>query len=588
MPIPNSFIDDLVRATDIADLVSNYVKLTKRSGSNDFGLCPFHSEKTPSFSVNADKQIYYCFGCQKGGGVINFVMEIENLPFRDAIEVLARQAGMNVPEESASANELAGKRRRMLELNRDAARHFHEMLSSPISQSIRDYLVHRQLSKTVLKKFGIGAAPDSWTLLLDAMSKKGYGKQELIEAGLVRSGQQDNAGLYDVFRNRLMFPIIDVRGDVIGFSGRIIGDGEPKYLNSPETIVFSKSKNLFGLNLAKNSKNDTLILAEGNMDVVMLHQFGFNNAVASLGTSLTPDQSRLMSRYASYAIIAFDSDEAGKRATMRAIPLLENAGMNIKIIDMGDSKDPDDFLKKKGKDAFDALIENSENHIEYRLRSIEKSYDISTTEGRLAYVAAAVALLSELESRPEREVYGAQVARTANISVLSIEQEVEKKIRLKSNTNKNESKKRSAIPPPAKQDLPEEAELGTQHSVAAEESLVRSLIRDPSFIKTVEEIGFSQEEFTSELLSKTYDILLRRISQGNDIQTDLVMSELNNDDAAKLMTIMQKTHTLPLQKQSIIDYVERIRSEKYKTVNPDNASLLEIKSFREKKDIGGY
>ena len=306
MAFSERFLEELASRNDIVDVVGSYVQLSKRSGSNMFGLCPFHSEKTPSFSVSSEKQIYHCFGCGKGGGVINFIMEIEGLSFPDAVQFLAKRAGMEVPDDD-TPDEVRGKRTRLLELNRDAARFFYSQLSTPAGVPAVEYIKKRGISPEMVKKFGLGIAPDSWTSLTDAMLKKGYSARDLIEAGLAKQSRK-GSGFYDAFRNRLMFPVIDIRGSVIGFSGRILGDGEPKYLNSPDTLVFNKSRNLFAMNLAKKSKQGMLILAEGNIDVVALHQAGFGCAVASLGTSLTPDQVRLMDRYTDKVVIAYDSD----------------------------------------------------------------------------------------------------------------------------------------------------------------------------------------------------------------------------------------------------------------------------------------
>ena len=319
MAFPESFLQELAERNDIVDVVGSYVRLTKKSGSNLFGLCPFHSEKTPSFSVSPDKQIYHCFGCGKGGSVISFIMEIENLSFPEAVAFLANRAGMQLPEQADDPG--AKKRQRLLALNRDAARFFHAQLKTPAGQIARDYLARRQLTAQTVTRFGLGFAPDTWDSLVRAMKALGYSEQELFDGGLVRHGK--TSGVYDTFRNRLMFPVIDVRGNVIGFSGRILGDGEPKYMNSPETIVFSKSHNLFALNLAKKSKCGYIILAEGNIDVASLHQAGFDSAVASLGTSLTPEQARLLSRYTGEIVIAYDNDGAGQKASQRAIGILE-------------------------------------------------------------------------------------------------------------------------------------------------------------------------------------------------------------------------------------------------------------------------
>ena len=578
MPIPESFIDELIGRTDITDLVSGYVRLTKRSGSNMFGLCPFHSEKTPSFSVNSDKQICYCFACHKGGGAINFIMEIENLSYPDAVEFLARRAGLTVPESDFSDG-LAGKRRRMFELNRDAARYFYETLSSPAAGDIREYLARRKISRAMATKFGIGAAPDSWTLLLDAMIKKGYTKQELIEAGLVRKGQKDGAA-YDMFRGRLMFPVIDVRGSVIGFSGRAVGDGEPKYLNTPETIVFNKRRNLFALNLAKKSKSGMLILAEGNIDVVSLHQAGFDGAVASLGTSLTPEQARLMSRYTKKAVIAYDSDEPGREAALRAITLLEKTGMSVKVVSFGASKDPDEYLRMHSADAFKVLIERSENHIEYRLLIIQNSFDLMTDEGRLAYLSAATELLSELESKPEREIYGARAARIAGVSPESVESEITKKLNIREARRKKELERKTMRPAAALQPDDRDLRYDNQYSAAAEEGVIRCIVREPALMEAAEEMGLSQDEFTSPFLAKIYDMLSRRIVEGRDIREALILSSLDPSEASLLTLILQKPEALAYSEKTIGEYIEKIRAEKYKTSAPDGELLLEIMRYK--------
>ena len=579
MPIPDSFIDDLVGRTDITEIISGYVRLTKRSGANMFGLCPFHSEKTPSFSVNSDKQIYYCFGCGKGGGVINFVMEVENIPFRDALEILAKRAGMTVPEDGMT-EEVAGKRLRMLELNKEAARHFHGVLLSPAGGEARDYLARRGIPTAIVTRFGLGAAPDSWTVLYDAMVKKGYSRQELIDAGLARSGKKDG-GAYDMFRNRLMFPVIDVKGGVIGFSGRILGDGEPKYLNSPDTLVFNKSRNLFALNFAKKTKAGMLILVEGNIDVIALHQRGFDCAVASLGTSLTAEQSRLMSRYTEKVVISYDADEAGRKAALRAIPLLEKTGLAVKVIDMGDSKDPDEYLKKHGADAFKLLLERSENHIEYRLMTIQKNTDMTTDEGRLAYLADATELLSELGSKPESEIYGARVARIVGISPEAVQNEVKKKVKIKKDRQRKDLERQVARPTAAIQPVDKELRYENEYSAVAEEGVLRCIVRDSTIVNTIMELGFSQEEFTSPFLAKVYETLTKRISEGRDIKESLILSELTSNEASRLSSILQKPEALPYSDKTIREYIKKIRTEKYKTDVPDGDLLLEIKKYKQ-------
>ena len=345
MAISESYLDELISRSDIADVVGSYVNLSKRSGSNLFGLCPFHNEKTPSFSVSPEKQIYHCFGCGKGGGVINFIMEIEGLGFQDAVAFLARRAGMPPPEDGSS-EETRSRRGRLLDLNKDAARFYYQVLNSPAGAEAMAYMQRRQIDAPTAVRFGLGAAPDAWTELLKAMRAKGYNEQEMFEAGLIKRGK--NGGFYDTFRNRLMFPVIDIRGSVLGFSGRALGDSEPKYLNSPDTPVFNKSKNLFAINLAKKCKDGPFILCEGNIDVVSLHQAGFTGAVASLGTSLTSDQARLLSRYTDQVVLAYDGDAAGIKAADRAIKIFEQLGMKVRVLRINGAKDPDEYIKRFG------------------------------------------------------------------------------------------------------------------------------------------------------------------------------------------------------------------------------------------------
>ena len=585
MAIPESFIDDLVGRTDITELVGGYVRLTKRSGGNMFGLCPFHSEKTPSFSVNSEKQIYHCFGCGKGGGAINFIMEIENVSFRDSIEILAGRAGLVVPESDTS-DQTSGKRRRMLDLNRDAARHFHETLLSPMGGAAREYLKRRGVSGAIATRFGIGAAPDAWDLLFGAMMKKGYTRAELIEAGLARSGRNEG-GAYDMFRNRVMFPVIDVRGSVIGFSGRVLDNAEPKYINSPDTLVFNKRRSLFALNLAKKSKSGMLILAEGNIDVVSLHKAGFDSAVASLGTALTADQARLMSRYTDNVVIAFDSDEAGRRAALRAIPLLEKAGLGVKVVDMGDSKDPDEYLRKHKPEAFRLLIERSENHVEYQLQTIRSRFDLTLDEGRLSYLSAATDLLASLYSQPEREIYGARVAKDANVSAESVKNEVAKKYNGRMKQQKKDIEKRAVRPAAAAQPADRALRYKNEGSALAEEGIIRCLMRDQTLIGPAKEMGLLQEEFTSPFLGRIYDTLTKRIAEGRDTGEAVVLAGLATGEASLLTAILKKPESLPLGSKTVRDYIDKIRAEKYKTGDPDESLLLEIKKYKQGVDSNG-
>ncbi len=348
MAFPQNFLDELIARSDIVDVVGSYVQLT-RKGANLFGLCPFHSEKTGSFSVSPDKQIYYCFGCKRGGGVVNFIMEEENLPFPDAVRFLARRAGMEVPEEDGD-REAGRRRQRLLDLNRDAARFYHQVLQSPAGASVREYLARRQITRQTAVRFGMGASPDAWDALLLAMTQKGYSKSELLEAGLVV--QNRSGGLYDKFRNRLMLPVIDTRGDVVAFGSRVLDTSEPKYMNSSETPVYSKRRVLYGLNLAKKTKRPNIILCEGNLDIVTLHQAGFDNAVASMGTALTVEQTRLLSRFTKELVLCYDNDNAGKIATERALQILNNSEFTVRVLQLPRRRTEDGQLVKQDADDF--------------------------------------------------------------------------------------------------------------------------------------------------------------------------------------------------------------------------------------------
>lgn len=372
MAFPQSFLDELVARSDIVDVVGSYVALTKK-GANYFGLCPFHNEKTGSFSVSPDKQIYHCFGCKKGGGVISFIMEEENLSFPDAVRFLAKRANLPVPEEEQG--EGSRLRARLLELNRDAARFYYELLHDKRGEACAEYLNQRRITRRTAVNFGLGASADEWDGLLTAMARKGYSKAELLAAGLVVQGK--GGSVYDKFRKRLIFPVIDVRGDVVAFGGRIVDKNDPgaKYMNSPETIIYSKRRVLYGLNLAKKSKRENIILVEGNIDVVMLHQAGFDNACASMGTALTTEQIRLLSRYTKELILCYDNDNAGRIATQKALELLNDTDFSVRVLELPNrivdgqpvKQDADDFIKNQGPDAFERLLSGSETGMDFRM-----------------------------------------------------------------------------------------------------------------------------------------------------------------------------------------------------------------------------
>ena len=584
MAFPGTFLDELIRKNDIVDVVSGYVHLNKRSGSSLFGLCPFHSEKTPSFSVSAEKQIYHCFGCGKGGGVINFIMEIENLTYPDAVHVLAKRAGLNVPDDN-EPRELQSKRARLFEINKEAARFFYAELLSDHGEAARNYILKRNISKDMVKRFGLGAAPDAWETLSDTLTRKGYTRKDLLEAGLVKQSKR-GGGVYDTFRNRLMFPVIDVRGNVVGFSGRILGDGEPKYLNSPDTPVFDKSRNLFALNLAKKSKSGMLILTEGNIDVVMLHQAGFDGAVASLGTSLTEHQVQLMSRYTKNVILAYDSDDAGVKAAQRAIRLIEKTELDVRVLRMQGAKDPDEFIKKYGSDAFQTLLERSERHVEYRLLSIKNRHNFDTDEGRILYLAEATQLLAGISNAVEREIYAAKVAELAGVSADAVKNEVKKAFKKRVADDKKRLEKKEHNAALNLQPGDRAIRYDNVYSAAAEEGVVHLLILDDTLMESADNINFVEDEFTSQFLLKIFRIIRRRRDEGLDITQASILSELDKSEAAQLTRILKRPQSLSNGEIAMQDYIEKIRAEKLKITAKEDPMALLLK-YRDQTGCGG-
>lgn len=409
MPIYSSeVIEEVVSRNDIVDVISGYIKL-KKSGSSYVGLCPFHNEKSPSFSVSGTKQMYHCFGCGVGGNVITFVMEYENYTFPEAVKMLADRAGIALPVMEYSGEDRRERdiKTKLLEINKIAATFYYHQLKSPAGQSGLDYLKKRQLSDKTINIFGLGYAPQLTGDLYRMLKEKGYDDELLKESGLFTYEK----GIREKFWNRVIFPIMDINNKVIGFGGRVMGDGKPKYLNSPETKLFDKSKNLYGLNVARSSRKNNLIICEGYMDVISMHQAGFNQAVASLGTALTPGHARLMKRYTDNVLITYDSDEAGVKAALRAIPILKEAGLSTKVINMRPYKDPDEFIKALGTEAFQERIDKAENSFMYEIGIIEKNYNRSDPESETAFEREVANKLVQFSEKLERDNYMKAVCR---------------------------------------------------------------------------------------------------------------------------------------------------------------------------------
>ena len=537
--IPQSFIEELKMHSDIESVVSSYVQL-KRRGRILVGLCPFHSEKSGSFTVYPESQSFYCFGCGAGGDVIGFIRRIENLEYVEAVKLLAQRAGMTVPEDAAE-DRTAMLKTRILEMNREAARFYFDRLIEPQGEKGLRYLLGRGLTPKTIKHFGLGYAPAGWSTLTDMLAKKGYRFDEMEAACLARKGR--NGGYYDVFRDRVMFPIIDLRGNVIGFGGRKMeGDG-PKYYNSPDTPVFKKTKNLFALNFAKKGgKLPYIIICEGYMDVIAMHQAGFTQAVASLGTSLTADQCRLAAAYTDEAVLAYDSDEAGQKATRRAIGLLDEAGIRSRVLSIPNAKDPDEFIKKFGGTKFKQLIEGSAGAIEYELDKIGAKYETDTPEGKIAALKEAVNLLAEMKNPLEREVWAAKLAADYGTTKEGILSQVKAKLRRRAKTENQ----RFAAAPTARvayaNIIPEK--LKNPAAAAAEERLLGAALRNPEAFRSLAG-KISGDDFVCALYKRIFASAANAAAMGYELSLTTFGEDFSLEEQnviARLFTTARESH----------------------------------------------
>ena len=590
MPFDQRFLDELIARNDIVDVVSNYVSLQKK-GANYFGLCPFHNEKTGSFSVSPDKQICYCFGCKKGGGVINFIMEEEHLSFPDAVRFLAKRVNMPVPEESHS--EESRLRTRILALNRDAARFYYEQLHSPRGEPVMDYMRSRRITQRNATNFGLGAAADEWTLLTDAMRRKGYGDGELLASGLAIRGK--NGGLYDKFRRRLIFPIIDVRGDVLGFGGRIISKDDPgaKYMNTPETIVYSKRRVLYGLNLAKKSKRGSIILVEGNIDVVMLHQAGFDNACASMGTALTSEQLQLLSRYTKEIVLCYDNDDAGKTATQKALTLLNSTDFQVKVLELPKrlvdgqyvKQDADDFIKYQGKDAFEHLLSGRESGMDFRMAQVAAKFDLKSDEGRIGYAEAAAALLASVPNAVEREIYSVRAAEAAGITPDAMKLEVERARKRARYKERREQERRDLNPAANAQPRERAIRYTDLRSALAEEGVLRLLTLDDSLFAGAPPLR--GEDFSSPLLGRFFTALSSQIAYSGRVNIGALAGDFTAEEINHLSGVLQKPESLKNGAQALRDYCNIILDEAHKRVAVNEDPLTAAMEKNKYKGNGG-
>jgi len=554
MAIDQRFFDELIDRCDIVEVASAYLPL-KRSGGNYSALCPFHNEKTPSFSVSREKQIFKCFGCGEGGNVISFVMKMENLPFLDAVRQLAERVGMDMPENEWDGENVRKERERLMALNREAARYFHETLLSGQGAGARAYLSRRGISQKSIKMFGLGYADDSWDSLIKAMGAKGFENSELERARL--AGRGKSGGLYNFFRDRIMFPISDLRRNVVAFGGRVLqGDGEGrKYINSPDTPVYNKSRVLYGMNLAKTSKAGQYILVEGNLDVIALHQAGFDSAVASCGTAFTTDQAKLLGRYTSEVVICFDADAAGQNATRKAIDILKAQNIGVRVLQIPpkrdqdghvllDSKglpmknDPDDYIRENGASAFAALLERPETDGQYRLGRIRAQYNLELDEQRIAFSREVARYIATLSSPVEGEILARSAAREAAISEESLLTEIERLRRQNAKSRrKKEQQQATASPQNAAQPAARALRYRDPASAKVEEQLLVALLSAPELVEQAMS-AVATEDFSSEFLGSIYGKILARHAAGLEVTAAACMIGLEPDETAHLSSLL--------------------------------------------------
>ena len=562
MAFPEGFLQELKMRNDITEVVSPYVNL-KRRGRNMVGLCPFHGEKTPSFNIYTENGSFYCFGCGVGGDVISFIMKIENLDYVDAVKFLAQRAGMELPENSYD-DSMSKLRKRIYEANREAARFYYKTLYQPLGKEGLDYLHGRMLSDRTIRHFGLGFADDDWSSLTTHLKSLGFSENELVSANLAVQRRSGN-GVYDRFTNRVMFPISDLRGNVIAFGGRIMTDQKPKYLNTSDTPVFKKSENLFSLNNAKNAGSRTLMLCEGYMDVIAVTQAGFKNAVATLGTALTTEQAMLIKRYADEVIICYDADEAGQKATARAIPILRNAGLLVRVLTIPNGKDPDEFIKSQGADgpeAFKAIIDRSGNDVDYRLQKLKADFNLDVSDGKVGYLEAASRIIASIQSPIEQDVYASKLCKEFQIDKNAFKAQLQKlnKSRYREDYRKQQQKIRADLS--GRGDRVDTDKAKVPRSSSAEEALVVYLINNPDSAERISG-EISAEQFQNSLMRRYYEYFLFRIKDGKDALNS-VSADFTSDEVNKIYGMLRKYASVAQTKKSLEEYIKVIREESAK------------------------
>lgn len=521
--IPEDIINEIKYRNDIETAVSQYVNL-KRRGKNLVGLCPFHSEKTPSFTVYPENGSFYCFGCGVGGDVFTFTGLIENLDYMESIKLLAERSGISLPQDGYD-DSMQRLKKKIYDINRDTARFFHSFLMSPGGKWALDYLTGRGLTVKTIKHFGLGAAPDSWDALIHHLKEKGYTESDMLAANVI--GKSNRGGIYDRFRKRVMFPIINIRGNIVAFSGRAM-PGEDKqggkYVNTSDTPVYKKSENLFGINFAKSVCSERVILVEGNMDVISLHQAGFENTVAPLGTAFTTEQANLLSRYTKEIVLMLDADAAGQKAVRRASGLLENTGLSVRVVVIPDGKDPDEYIKKNGKERFAALLEGAVSDMEYKLLTAAKDIDLNSEDGRLKYLAAAAEIIAATDDIMTRDIYIGRLSEKYGVSRTALTTRVNE-LR-KRNSRQKQKKEISDIIRPkfTKDDINPERRKSVK-GTAAEETLIAVLLKNPDFYKIALD-KLPPEKMLTSLNRRIYETIISVLEHGGSLDISAFAEKL--------------------------------------------------------------
>lgn len=571
MALSDSFLQELKMKTDIEDVISTYVTL-KRRGATLVGLCPFHNEKTPSFTVYPATQSFYCFGCGAGGDAITFVKKIENLDYLDAVKTLAQRAGLQMPQEGFD-DSLSKRRRRILEMNREAARFYHSVLLSPEGKVGYDYYIGRALSAATINHFGLGFAPNQWDALLKYMRAKGYQPAELVDAGLARKGQK---GYYDNFRNRVMTPIIDVRGNVIAFGGRVLDDSKPKYINTGDTLVYKKTNELFALNFAKDSKEDALILCEGYMDVIAMHQAGFTNAVAGCGTALTTEQVRLISRYAKEVILTYDADEAGQKALQKAMTLFDQTDVKVRIPALVGGKDPDEIIRTYGRDKFKGMLDGASNETEFRLLALRRQYNLATTQGKIDFIGGALQILATLPP-VEQDLYVSRLSEELGVERQNMKVQLQDLVARQGNRREKREFKRIVqenMRQTARETMATDASL---RKLRAEDRLISLLLRYPDCSRLCKD--FDPQWLTPGFAQRVFTLILQRLENGDGTELMDLRDRLTDDEMGRLSGIIARGGESADAKQEFSDCLQTIRAEQQK--KQESAAGLDDQAFRD-------